>query len=302
MTRRRAQSDRGVSTVVDVALCLLLVSASVVVLVGVGGPTEPVDTTAADHAATLLTGTTATANYSLAPGARRADQSLVPFPQTAGTAFDRTAHGSVAQLLARAAVANATIAGTPISHASDDFEVAVSNATRVRLDPISQDWQVVSLWRPTPGDSVRGQITVGADPPPRAAVSTAVVRVRVGDSRRVGTGDASHSFDTLAAETAADTLRVLYPPQQSHLALLGDYPTDRLTTYRYRRVAGLLGVDLAGTVAEADAARANQRLARGLAPRLAPTLRDRFDSPRTARAAVDRRVGTVLVVVRTWSA
>ncbi len=278
----------------DVAVCLLLVSASVLVVVAAERPDRP-DATSADHAAELVGATTATVEYSLAPGARRADQSLVPFPETGGPVFDRQAHGSLADLLARAAVASATVDGRTIAHAGDDFERAVANATRRRLAGLDRDWQVVATWGPT-GEVVRGQVVVGDAPPATADVHAATLAVRV----TAAAGPAEDDWNGLAYRTASATVRTLFPPDRSHLALLGDYPTDRLTAYRYRRVARLLGTDLDGTLAEADTHRANQRLTAALASRVEPSLRARYDSPAEAAAAITP--GTVVVTVRTWSA
>ncbi|WP_267642522.1 DUF7284 family protein [Haloarchaeobius amylolyticus] len=294
--------SRGVSTVLDVSLCLLLVSASVLVLTTAQAPTAP-DPTSADHAAELLGSTTATVEYSLAPGATRADQSVVPFPDTEGAAFDRQAHGSLADLLARAAVANATVDGRPISQAGDGFEGAVENATRRRLAGLDHEWQVVATWRPTghgpgPGPApVWGRVTVGTSPPRTADVHAASLRVAVEPGIEAST--AAGDWDRVGYRTAATTVRTLFPPDRSHLALLGEYPTDRLTAYRYRRAAGLLGTDLDGTLEEADTHRANQRLAAALAPRVEQALRSRYDSPAAAGSAASP--GTVVVTVRTWS-
>ncbi|MCT9095825.1 hypothetical protein [Haloarchaeobius sp. HME9146] len=293
---RPGEQSRGVSTVLDVTLCLLLVSASVLVVVTAERPDRS-DATGADHAVELLGATTATVEYSLAPGARRADQSLVSFPDTEGEAFDRQSHGSLADLLARAAIANATVDGQPISHAGNEFERAVANTTHRRLGGLDHDWQVVATWEPTGEGPVRGQVTVGDTPPASTDVHAASVRVAVGP---VVDTSAPDDWNDLAYRTASCTIGTLFPPDRGHLALLGDYPGDRLTAYRYRRAAGFLGTDLDGTLDEAAAHRANQRLTAALAGRVEPALRSRYDSPATAADAI--APGTVVVTVRTWSA
>ncbi len=296
MAVRAGEQSRGVSTVLDVTVCLLLVSASVLVVVTAERPDRS-DATGADHAVELLGATTATVEYSLAPGARRADRSLVAFPMTEGDAFDRQSHGSLADLLARAAIANATVDGRPISHAGDDFERAVANATRRRLGGLDQEWQVVATWEPTGEGPVRGQVTVGDTPPASTDVHAASVRVAVGPVVDTAAPD---DWKDLAYRTASRTIGTLFPPDRSHLALLGDYPGDRLTAYRYRRAAGVLGTGLDGTLDEAATRRANQRLTAALAGRVEPALQRRYDSPDAAADAT--APGTVVVTVRTWSA
>ena len=94
---------RATSTVLDAALFLLLVGGALVTLSLPVAPT-PADG-GADATAEVLATSTVDVTYSLAPGARRANQSLVAFPETAGPGFRRRAHGTLAGHLATAAVA-----------------------------------------------------------------------------------------------------------------------------------------------------------------------------------------------------
>jgi len=132
---------RGVSTVVDVSLALLLVSASVVVLVSTAPPPDGDgrDARTARTAATLLATTTAQVSY---PGG--------------------TASGTVATLLADAAVA------APRAPALTDGATARANRT---LRHVTDPAQVVA--RPL-GD---GRVVAAGSTPPRAADVTAVAFV-----------------------------------------------------------------------------------------------------------------------------
>ncbi|WP_435335302.1 DUF7284 family protein [Haloarchaeobius sp. TZWWS8] len=288
---------RAVSTVLDVTVCLLLVSASVLTFVAVSPP-EPIERSSAADAATLLAGTTATVNYSLSPDVGDAEPLLGRSSSTAGTATRRTAHGSVASLLARAALANATVDGRRLSASGGEFATAVGNASRARLRVVEGEWQVAATWRPTPGGPVEGRATVGAPPPPGVDVHAATLRVPVAPHPRLVSG----SWRTVSADAAAATVRTLFPPDESHLALLADPPTDRVTALRYHRSAAALGADLDGTVAEAATHRANQRLAAALAPRLERSLRQTYETPAAAALALSSSLTTVVVTVRTWSA
>jgi hypothetical protein len=131
--------DRGVSTVVDVALALLLVSASVVVVVA-ASPPAPQQGHDARTLTTLLTATTA----------------RVPVPGGA-------ASGTVAGLLADAAALGPSRAG---------FADAVRDRVNRTLRHVTDPAQVIA--RPVGGgDAVR----VGDRPPPTADVAAVSVVV-----------------------------------------------------------------------------------------------------------------------------
>lgn len=148
-------TDRGVSTVLDVSVCLLLVGAAVLTLLGAprGGPDPSADR--ADEIASTLAGSTATVSYGHA-------------------GENRTAHGTLAGLLADAAVSNATPA------TGQGFRSAVANVTRPALG--APDWrgQVLVTWRPYEGADGRAGVRVGWPPPSDADVHTATTHVPSG--------------------------------------------------------------------------------------------------------------------------
>jgi hypothetical protein len=163
------------STVVDAALCLLLVSASVGTLaaapgVDLGGTSAGGATTderRAEAVAATLATTTASVDYTLAPGARHAADGAVAFPTTEGPQFHRSSHGTLAGLVADATVAGLTVDGRRLDHAGDDYRWAVRQQV---ADAVGSRVQVVADWRPYAGASVTATFTVGPDPPTTASV------------------------------------------------------------------------------------------------------------------------------------
>lgn len=288
--------SRAIHAVLDAALFLLLVGAAVgTVTLPADGP----DRGSADTATHVVVTATDQVNYSLSPGARHADESLVRFPTTTSPEFDRTAHGTVAELLAAAAARNVTVEDEQLTRTSDDFErataAAARNATRRRV-------AVRATWTPYPGAPVRGTVRAGPRPPGTADVWATTTTVGSGfpsARERALAAARSDGYAGVARVVAAAVVRGLVPPDATRHALRADYPVSALTTYRYRRLAALLDVSVVDAVDDGEPRRANARLRTALAARFERDLRASFDSPRAAARTV--RVDEVRVVVRRWS-
>lgn len=275
--------SRGASTTVDVAVFLVLVSAAAVTVATVP-QTRPVDGDAADETAFVVATATATVEYHAGAGRDVPNGS----PRTTRV---RTAHGSLAGLLADAAFATATVDGRPLTPGGARFERAVRAAVRERLP--GDGVEVVATWRPVRGSGVVGRTTVGPSPPPGADVAAATLSVGVpGRAEPSPNG----TFRDVAAAVARAVVRGRFPPA----AAGGGRREGHLTRLRYRHAAEVLGADADGPLRRGDAAAANRRLARPLTRRFATALRRRYDDPRTAAVTVspDR----VRVTVRRWSA
>jgi hypothetical protein len=290
---------RAVSTVLDVAVCLLFVTAAVGVLTTADRPV-PDDSNSADRAASLLGTTTATVHYAAtgagATGTERATTACRPATDEGRPDGCRTAHGTVAGLLARVAVADVSDTET----ADSPFERGVRNATRQRLAGVQSSWQVVVTWRAYPDAPLGGRVAVGDDPPPGIDVHTATLRVPVAEGiARAGTGGDARTVEAVARRAASATITRLFPPEPTRLALVDGSPADRLTAGRYRRTAATLGVGLDGAVEDGSVRRANDVLVEALAARYARGLDARTDAPGDAAALVS--VETATVTVRTWS-
>lgn len=302
------------STTLDVTLCLLLVSAAAFTVVTAEQPPSVPAQSRADATANVLATSTASVNYTLAPGAGRGDDSSVRFGRTRGPAFRRTARGTLAGLLADVTVGSAEIDGVPLSRMHEDFRRGVTRAVVDALaDPART--QVVAVWRPYPSSSLAARTVVGAPPPPDARVRAATVDVPSGlpatrDEAVVASdaaGDHSRTrhadeFDAVADVVATNAVTGLFPERSARINIDGGGPSPALARTRYRRTAAFLGVTLDdGRDDELDAAEvgaANDRLAAALSDRTARELRAEFETPADAARAV--RLGRVRVIVRRW--
>lgn len=288
---------RGLSTVLDVAVFLLLVSAAATTL------TMPADSTPmpdATPAWTAVATTTTTVEYSLTPGSEATTTTEEGRPlEAGGPEFQRYAHGSVGDLLADAAVRNVSVDGRSVTHTADGYVRAVASATVNATGPRTH---VRATWRPFVGASVVGRVTAGDAPSAdaRVASETLFVDSGVAVSRARTLRAANRSgYRGVARLAAAATVRVLAPLDGMRLALHGDYPVDRLAARRYRRLGTLLDANVSAAVNRGRPRPTNAALRGALAERFEQTMRARFDTPQEAARAV--RVSRVRIVVRRWS-
>lgn len=290
------------STTLDVALCLLLVSAGALTLATAERPPDAADPATARAPATVetLATTTDTVEYTLAPGAKRANDSLVRFPVTEGPEFERARSGTAASLLAAATVEGVAVDGERLTRTHDGFRRRVRAAVARDVGPRVQ---VVAVWRPYPGAHVGARTVVGPSPPAGATVHAATLDVPIGvpGARPNATAavEAGDGYAGVANVVAARLVAGLFPPRRADIALHGDYPVTALMRYRYRRAARLYGADLEADLAARDPSAANRKLADAVSRRVERDLRREFDSPAAAARAV--RLDEVHVVVRTWS-
>lgn len=289
------------NTVLDAAVFLLLVTAAVTTLtasVPLDGDQRP-SGASAEHAAEVVATSTADLHYSLSSGARKADEDLVAFPVESSPEFQRYAHGTYASLLAEAAVENVTIRGDALAHAYDGYERAVANATE---NATGRRVAVRAMWAPYGGAPVAGRVRAGPRPPADADVAAVTLTVASGmpvvRHRALETARAD-GYTGVARTVARATVRGLFPPNKTRLALAGDYPVDALVRYRYLLAGRRLGARVAGPIADGEVERANRRLSRALAALLERDMRASFPTPEAAARAV--RLAEVRVVVRRWS-
>jgi len=263
--------SRAVSTVVDTLLFLLLVSAAALVV------TEPVagpaDIPAGDTAEVVATSTT-TVEYG------SGDEQVVR----------RRARGTYAGLLARAAVANATLDGEQLAPAGPPFAASVREETEAVL---GANAQVSARWAPYPGAPVAGRVTVGPDPPPGADLHVARFRVPVA----VPAVEPRRTYGGIARGIAGAVTQGVFPRDGDDLPL-GDGPRRRALVHRADVLAGPERA-LAENAGAGNATGARRAAVEGVTDVLAADLRARFDSPDDAAEAV--RTGTATVVVRRWA-
>lgn len=311
------------STVLDAALALLLLSAAVVTVTTAdqyadqsAAPNDRNDAARADELLETLATTTTAVNYTLAPGAEQPGETPVKFRRTSGPEFQRTAHGAYANLLARSALATLEIDGERVTHAGDDFQRTVEDAVREEFIT-GRRVQVIAVWRPYPDAHIGSQISIGATPPPGAAVTAASLTVPSGypAAHDDALAAADHDgFGGVARVVANRVVAGALPPKQMRFALHGDYPVSAFAANRYARFALLTSDDVAERTASkqvvseqvvgehvvaGDVHSANDVIAAALAERIERDLRSHYDDPRTAARSV--RIDRVRIVVRTWS-
>lgn len=276
--------NRGVSTVVDVALFLLLVSAAVLSVATAGGHERDVVAAGRDEATveTLATAT-ATVRYDLARD-----------PRTNET-IERVRHGGLAELLAEAAVASVAVDGEQISPYAGGFVAAVGEAVHPALDGRTQ---VTATWTPYPGSHLRGRVTVGPSPPPDARIHAATLAVDSGllTARDPALDAAPTGYGRVARVVARHTVEGLFPPRRTRVALDGGTVDGAVARTRFERAAAAYD---SGATLESGVTPATDDLTRAMSERTETELRDRYETPRAAASSV--RTARVTVVVRTWS-
>jgi hypothetical protein len=272
---------RAISTVVDVTIFLLFVSAAVATLTLAPDPDPGPETAVVDDQAALLAATTADTEYTVRMS-------------------ERTAHGTVASLLARGAVANATIDGRPLSTAEDDFLGEITTATRRTLGP-SNRTQVLVRWEPYRDAPVRGALDVGPDPPRGRDVTVATISVPAPvapDISRDGEFGTAHGFDGVASVAARATADALLPAGHATLPSGRVSPASAVGSARLGTLADATGVSVDRLLARGNVSAARKRAVEGLAARYERDMRRRFDTPGRAADAVS--AGTVRITLRRW--
>lgn len=277
------------SAALDACLCLLLVSAAAISVTSVSQPDAEPDR--ADAVAETLAVETAQVAYTLRPVEGERSE--------AGPEYDRNAHGTLASLLARAAVSTVRVDDEPLTRTRIGFAAAVNETVRERLPARTQ---LRVEFRPYPGAHLGRELTVGPTPPADADVHAATVRASsgVGPLENADETAAADGFTGLADAVATELVRGLFPPRKGRLALAGDPPVETLVEHRYARASEQYGARTAEAIQRGDTRAANQRLATAIGERVAADLRGRFESPEAA--ADELRLGDVKISVRTWSA
>jgi len=311
---------RGVSTVVDATLALVLISAAVVVLgTGLSSDRESFDSAAADHAVGALSASTIHVEYSLG-GIRRMDS--YPGGDDAADRFERQHYGSVPDLLASAALANSTVDGRRATAEGGTYAAAVRGSVLELAAGLGYDARIVAVWRPYENASFGGRVAVGRAPPTDADVGTAVVRTDSGVELSAAAVRTAYRragrYEAAADRIARAVVARYFPPAETQRALEESGSGRARVVYRYRRVASILthapaagrvsfdltdeGDPLAGNgtdPATPNASAANAALADALSDLIEADLRATFTPAELSRDA-DVRVDSVRITVQVW--
>lgn len=154
-------TNRAVSSVLDVSVCLLLISASALTLTHATTTSGPNESDRADDTLDVLTTSTAWVEYESRP--------------TSGS--NRTVHGTLATLLAAGAVANETAHGPSTAPQSDAFRRAVAGAVHRAAARMDVRMQVIAQAHSSSKTSGQGRFVVGRSPPQSAGVHAASTTV-----------------------------------------------------------------------------------------------------------------------------
>lgn len=178
----RPRSDRGISTVIDVALALLFVSAAVMVLaLYLDSDDTGHEPELADRTAETVAGTTVSAEYSLQSLEANDDTGAFDAEELPpDVTYDRVRHGPTAGVLADAAITNVHLDDDQLTHSGTVFEEAVDGATRNVLFEANSNAHVSAVWRPYESSSIEGQATTGPSPPTDRDVSSVTMTVPSG--------------------------------------------------------------------------------------------------------------------------
>lgn len=279
------------SAALDTCICLLLVSAAAITVTSVPAPSADGNADRADAVAETLTAETADVAYRLRPT-----------PDSAGelemnAEYARVGHGTLASLLADAAVRTVRIDGEPLTGTNEGFAAAVRETVAERLPDRTR---VVVRWEPYPGSHVGRTFAVGPTPPPDADVNAATVRAPSGVERPDAARAASAGgYRRLGRVVAESLVNGLLPPEKGRLALGDDAPVRGLVRHRYRRASTAYGVETDETIELGDTQAANNRIAAAMVERVAEELRRGTETP--TRAVESLELDTVEISVRTWS-
>ncbi|MFO7925775.1 MAG: DUF7284 family protein [Halobacteriota archaeon] len=257
---------RAVSTVLDVALCLLLVG------VAVGTLTAAIP----NERAAMTVDSDSIANSVLT--------------ETAAVSSEEheIAHATLAEHLAQATVLNATLDGERLTDSPypDAVRHTVEERTESRV-------HITARWEPYPESPLRSTVEAGPTPPSTADTAATSVRIDGG----MATAGSPSSFRSLAESIASAYVDRLFPPERTRVRLV-DSRTATATGDRYREMAGVVGTDIEPPITDASSRRANERLKAQLTGRIEDDLRTAYE---TIESVPNGTVASdVQIVVRRW--
>lgn len=330
-----AREARAISTVVDVTLALVLISASVTMLVvfmdGDDAESQPIE---ADRVGETTMSTTFTVTYSLEPITEHDEAGI--FDSGAGTddlpehAFERTTHAPISAHIADAAIANITFWGERMSTAGEQYQESIDGQLRGEFTGAQSKVRIDAYWRPYDGSKVIGHAGAGPAVPEYEDVNSVTMTVPSGfedvsdDIREVRTAGAE-DFNRSARLITKAIVDGLLPPEEMQRALERQGIDRKFAAYRYDRLSRIVS-EYDMTMAEGyygtgnlekeqvNAWHLNDRmvgnlstsvgsvlLGNGLSEPIADEMEELFDpSIDGEELAAAVRTGEVEVLIRTW--
>lgn len=237
------RSNRAISTVMDVSIAMLLISASIVVIgLYLTSGTASHNPETADQTVQTLTASTVSVSYSVK--AVETDDPAFPYDledeAIADDDFNRVSHGPAAGHLADGAVTNVEIDDQQVTAEGEDFEDAVDGAIQGSLVGASHHARVIAVWEPYDGASISGTATAGRSPPPDTDLSSVTLTVPSGtdaiDDDELVTAFKQRPHYEPVAEIIARTIVEQYFPPAATQQTLEQQGVDRaVTVYRYEQ-------------------------------------------------------------------
>jgi len=234
------RSDRSVSTVLDVAVALVLISASVTLLfVFVAQDDAQPVPVEADRTAETLVATTASPQYTLEPAVDHAEDGI--FRTEDAGEFERTEYGTTLGLLGDVTVINASFWGKEYSRAGVELEESVEGATLSEISRMDHDVRLEAVWRPYEGSGIEGSAGVGQSVPPNEDVSSVTMTVSSGfDDVSDDIRDTDADIDDAANLIAHEIVAGLLPPEETQRELESSGISRDLAHYHYNRLSKVM--------------------------------------------------------------
>ncbi|WP_436344929.1 DUF7284 family protein [Natronorubrum sp. FCH18a] len=270
-------SDRAVSTVLDIALALLLITASVLVIGLYLNGDDDLEVDRADHTAETLSGSTVSVVYDVE---NVTNSSHYDEPEGIES-YERTMYGPAVGTIAEAAVVNAEFDGKQLILYADSFSESVAAHVESRLVGANHQVYVTATWQPYDEASIHGNTTVGNQPPVTDDISAVTMSADSGmptvDDEALADTYATEGADEAAELIAESIVEGYFPTERSQLALERQNLDRAIKSTHYLRMADIVGADLDRNEAplarsEARADDANEELVDGLADLIADDL------------------------------
>lgn len=266
-------TERGISTVLDVSVALLLISASVLMLfVFLEQDDQEPEPVQADRSAETVASTTVNFSYSTYPAAEQAytddnngndpwgdhvavfeavDSDLSDDDVADAAAYERAVHGPIAGLAADAAVTNVEFWGHSLTHEGQDFEAQLDEAVKAAFANQDIKVRVDAVWRPYPDSEIVGEASAGPYVPADADVSSAVIEVPSGmaidedalaEAREDGRNDPTTTpdFNNESRLLAYSIVDRLFPSEEMQRAIERPGVDRALAVHRYQRMSAIL--------------------------------------------------------------
>lgn len=271
---------RAISTVLDVTVCLLLISAAVFVL---ALPiTDPQPDRGADETATVLSTTTVDLAYTLSAERLRTGREVTG-------ERSRTRHGTLAGLAGRAALASLVVDGEPVAPEAAAFRAEVT----AKLAAVTPARTFVTVhWEPYREAAVSGRVEAGPEPPSGADVQAATRRVPL---TALSVDPVGATFETVATAVAASVVTALVPESAGERPMADPLLVASIV-HRYETLAG--DIDAREAYLDGEMELLVRAATTGLANRIEADLRERFASPAAAADAVT--AGYAWLTVERW--